>query len=217
MHRTPRILAGCVCGALAAVSALSCGSPSPRTATTTPTAPETPEPRTRLVGARWEEARTIGDAGSRPSDSCLEQPSCGRPYRQAAPIVAANGAGALVALWQRHVAGQYRMMAARGGLREGWSAPVEVPAPPFSLFPRIAMDGQGRAIAAWSAEGSVYTSQGSVEGRWSKPVPLAAGSLPSLAMDDAGRAYLVATRGNGVVALRADARGEWAPAEVLDH
>jgi hypothetical protein len=214
MHTTPRTLRRILSGALAGASALSCGRPTPATA---PTAPEPAlTQRVQVVSARWEDARTVANAGRRDDAACRYPGTCFDTHLPTSPAVATNGAGAGVAAWQRHVGGTFRMVAARFDSRNGWAPEQPIDAPAGSRAPLLAVDRQGRALAVWYANGAVYASQSAFDGGWTVPQALVEASAPTLAMDDSGNATVVATRGDGVVALRANPLGEWAPAERID-
>jgi hypothetical protein len=109
------------------------------------------------------------------------------------------------------------MVSARFDRRRGWDPEQPIDTPAGSRLPLLAVDRQGRALAVWYANGAIYASQSPYDGGWTAPQALVEGFGPALVMDDAGRATLVASRsGVGVVALRANPRGEWSPADVLD-
>jgi len=121
----------------------------------------------------------------------------------AEPHVAISPVGTALVVWQRFVDGTSRIQARRCNLENLICSAVANLDPDLSgqsLYPRIAIDDLGRAIAVWESSGHVYASRHDNDGSpwqtsWSAPITLQASDDSAdsidLAMDDSGNAVAI--------------------------
>lgn len=191
----------------------ACGGANGRQQPTQPI--PTPSPAQVLVGATWEAPQVVADAGARPDRCAEQQPLCYRSYVQTYPVVAVNARGQAVAVWQRYEGGGYHLMASRYEPRVGWAEPERILAETGSLEPRVAIDGQANALVVWWHGGAIHASYGIPGRAWGAPQALVSGRNPDLAMDEAGRAYLLwSSSQEGLYAMRFTSAGWTAPERV---
>lgn len=126
-----------------------------------------------------------------------------------------NARGQAVATWQRFEGGTYRPYAGRFEPDRRWSPEEAILAEADIADTRVAIDAQGEAIVVLRGDVLLQSSVG-VPGRpWTAAQTIADGSLPSLAMDESGRAHLLfAQAGVGVFVLDGTAAG-WTTIQKL--
>ena len=165
------------------------------------------EARSRLVGG-WEAPAEIMRPGVGPG-----------------PRVAVNSKGDAVVVW-RHDIGAPRVLQAawRPGTSRPWQAPIDLSGAGPMGGQDVGLDDAGNAVAAWTIDlGAGLVAQAEVRpfasGSWGAPSTLSragetAVGAPDLAVNGAGDAVAVWTRGGGVVqaSARPASSGVWQPA-----
>ena len=151
----------------------------------------------RPAGGAWQPSQPLSD-----------------PNRDAErPQVALNASGRAVAVWESYVTGgQYPdfVQAAARPAGGNWSAPVNVSAPSQGccLFPKVALDGAGTAVAAWERvlkAGSGFVVEAAARpaatGTWQVPATLSAAGRNAfeqeVAFSPTGAATVVWSEWNG--------------------
>jgi hypothetical protein len=147
------------------------------------------------------------------------------------PQVGLDSQGDAVAVWYRsNGTNNIVQSAVRPASSGTWQAPVDLSEPgQNALFPQIAVDPQGTAIAVWQRfDGANFIVQAAVRpastGVWQAPVDLSvagqSASSPQVAVDPQGNAVAAWSRFNGTnsiiqAAARPAATGVWqAPSDV---
>lgn len=148
------------------------------------------ETRHRPAGAAWSQPSWVSAPGANNADVDL----------------AANAAGAVVAVWSRVDNNHWRTQAARRLSGGSWSTPVYLSgANENALGPVLSVDAHGTAIAAWDDLAGPYyvvmASRQAAGGSWSAPQSLSLLSSqvgrPQIAMNTRGDADVVWSRFDG--------------------
>ena len=122
------------------------------------------------------------------------------------PQVALDPRGDAVVLWRSGDGSDLVVETASRPPGGSWSAPAELTAPGLDAYaPRIAVDAQGNAIAAWERfDGSHYIVQAATRpagGTWSVPASLSApghdAGRPAIGVDAVGSAIVAWSRSDG--------------------
>ena len=162
------------------------------------------------------------EARSRPAGGWEAPAEIMRPGVGPGPRLAVNSKGDAVAVW-RHDIGAPRVLQAawRPGSSRQWQAPIDLSGAGPMGGQDVGVDEAGNAIAAWTIDlGAGRVAQAEVRpfasGSWGAPVTLSragetAVGASSLALNGAGDAVAVWTRGGGVVqaSSRAASTGVW--------
>ena len=165
------------------------------------------------------------EARSRPAAGWESPAEIMRPGVGPGARVAVNSKGDAVVVW-RHDIGAPRVLQAawRPGTSRQWQAPIDLSGAGPMGGQDVGLDDAGNAIAAWTIDlGSGPVAQAEVRpfasGSWGAPITLSrpgetAVGAPSLAVNGAGDAVAVWTRGGGVVqaSTRPATSGVWQPA-----
>ena len=148
------------------------------------------------ASTEWIETASRSRGGSWSAPVALSEP------RSLDPHVVVDTEGNALAVWTRFDGTNHRVQSADRPAGGSWSTPVDVSVPgQDSLWPEVALDGQGNGVAAWIGRDAVgqvvLTADRSAGGAWSAPVTLS----------EAGRTALdpelaVGDQGNAVVAWR---------------
>ena len=173
-------------------------------------------PRVAMDGAGnafavWEQFNGIRDsiranrmspAGAWGASQLIENDDTGSAWL---PQVGADGAGNALAVWQQHDGFRWNILSNRFVAGVGWGVPQSAESYGFANAedPRLAVDGAGRAVAAWRQfDGIRYDLAASrnLSGTASALLEAQPGTVASaeLAIDGVGRAHAVWSQSDGL-------------------
>jgi hypothetical protein len=124
------------------------------------------------------------------------------------PHIALNDSGNAMAVWQQYDGTRYNIMANRHVAGSGWGGAALIETGTGAAeYPRIALDGQGNAMAVWrQVDGAYYrirANRYSTSASWgdSSPLEMGIGNAfsPRIVMDRAGNALAVWHQYNGSI------------------
>jgi hypothetical protein len=161
------------------------------------------ESASRPEGGSWSDPTKLSAPGERVGQEQLLQPQ-----------VAVDSSGNAVAVWGRFNGTNVITESATLPLGVGWSQPAKLSALGNDAYnPQVAVDSPGNAVAIWShfngANFIIESASRPPNGDWSQPKELSAAGeaagQPQVAVDSAGNAVAIWSRGNTTGVIQAAA------------
>jgi hypothetical protein len=156
------------------------------------------------AGGSWTAAQTLTSASG---------------VNASTPSVAISPVGNAIAVWEVYIISSqaYKIQSSTRSAHGSWTAATSVTPPGDSTLPKVAMDGNGNAVAVWvqttSNVGAIETANLPASGAWTAPVALSTPGVsstnPTLAVNALGDAIVGWQTSGGQILVAERQAGVW--------